>query len=257
MALPEENPGWLFELGLIDNISSLQPNWPENAFADPLTTALSSEFGDSLGTSDESKDSGSRKRVRGGACAASESKAFKEKLRRDKLNDRHAHSLYLFLLNMLMHGSVELFNLRVLYYPRFQELSDILEPGKPPKTDKAAILRYAMHMVIQLKEETQKLQESSKNLQEKVNELKAEKNELREEKQKLKAEKETLEQQVKALSSQCSFMPHTMAIPAPFPPQPQLNSKLVPIMSYTGMWQFMPQAAVDTSEDHVLRPPVA
>lgn len=232
MALPEENSGWLFDLALIDNLEPAAFNWPENAFTDPSSAAaavISLEFDDSLGVSCETKDCGPRKRARGGACGVSESKALKEKLRRDKLNDR------------------------------FQELSSILEPGKPPKTDKAAILSNAMRMVILLREEAQKLKESSENLLEKVHELKAEKNELRDEKQKLKVEKEKLEQQVKALSSQNSFMSN-MSIPAPFPPQPQLvGSKLVPIMSYPGvpMWQFMPHAAVDTSEDHVLRPPVA
>ncbi|KAG9145674.1 hypothetical protein Leryth_018723 [Lithospermum erythrorhizon] len=194
-----------------------------------MICSSSSELGDSFGASDEKNDCGSRKRYRARGVA-SESKAFKEKLRRGKLNDR------------------------------FQELSVILEPGRPPKTDKAAILSNAMRMVIQLREEAQKLQESSENLQKKSISLKAEKNELRDEKHKLKAEKEKLDEQVRALSSQKSFMPYPMAMPTPFPPQQQVgSSKLVPIMSYPGvpMWQFMPQGAVDTSEDHVLRPPVA
>lgn len=55
---------------------------------------------------------------------------------------------------------------------RFQELSSILEPGRPPKMDKAVILSDALRMVIQLREESQKLKESNDNLQGKVNELK-------------------------------------------------------------------------------------
>lgn len=37
------------------------------------------------------------------------------------------------------------------------------------------------------------------------------------------------------------------------------GTKVVPVISYPGvaMWQFLPPAAVDTSQDHVLRPPVA
>lgn len=45
-----------------------------------------------------------------------------------------------------------------------------------------------------------------------------------------------------------------------FPAQGQAGNKLVPFIGYhpsVAMWQFMPPAAVDTSQDHVLRPPVA
>ncbi|GAY54781.1 hypothetical protein CUMW_159380 [Citrus unshiu] len=88
----------------------------------------------------------------------------------------------------------------------------------------------------------------------------AEKNELRDEKQRLKAEKEKIEQQLKAMSTQPSFLTPPPAIPAAFAAQGQApGNKLMPFISYPGvaMWQFMPPAAVDTSQDHVLRPPVA
>lgn len=71
-------------------------------------------------------------------------------------------------------------------------------------------------------------------------------------------EKEKLEQQLKAMNSQPGFLPP--AIPATFAAQGQApGNKLVPFIGYPGvaMWQFMPPAAVDTSQDHVLRPPVA
>ena len=71
-------------------------------------------------------------------------------------------------------------------------------------------------------------------------------------------EKEKLEQQLKDMNSQPGFLPP--AIPATFAAQGQAaGNKLVPFISYPGvaMWQFMPPAAVDTSQDHVLRPPVA
>ncbi|KAL5972820.1 hypothetical protein ACLOJK_039626 [Asimina triloba] len=94
-----------------------------------------------------------------------------------------------------------------------------------------------------------------------VKALKAEKNELRDEKQKLKVEKEQLEQQVKAMTVTPSFVPHPAAIQATFAAQGQAaaGNKLMPFIGYPGvaMWQFMPPAAVDTSQDHVLRPPVA
>ncbi|CAJ1961450.1 unnamed protein product [Sphenostylis stenocarpa] len=136
---------------------------------------------------------------------------------------------------------------------RFLELGSILYPERPLKMDKAVILSDAARMVPQLREEAQKLRESIENLQEKINELKAEKNELREEKQRLKTEKDNLEQKIEAMSSQPSFLP---AFPAP---GQVIGSKLVPFMGYPGvaMWQFLPPAAVDTSQDHVLRPPVA
>ncbi|KAK6917385.1 hypothetical protein RJ641_018136 [Dillenia turbinata] len=142
---------------------------------------------------------------------------------------------------------------------RFLELSSILDPGKPPKMDKAVVLTDAVRMVIQLRGEAQKLKEANENLQEKILELKAEKNDLREEKLQLKSEKENFEQQVKALTTQISFLPHP-PIPASFAaPGPIGGSKLVPFIGFPGvsMWQFMPHAEVDTSQDHVLRPPVA
>nr|KJB81835.1 hypothetical protein B456_013G164100 [Gossypium raimondii] len=146
---------------------------------------------------------------------------------------------------------------------RFMELGAILEPGRPPKTDKSAILVDAVRMVTQLRDEAQKMKDSNSSLQERIKELKAEKNELREEKQRLKAEKEKLEQQLKTMNAQPSFMPPAPAIPSAFAAaaaQGQAHgNKLVPFFGYPGvaMWQFMPPAAVDTSQDHVLRPPVA
>ncbi|KAB2044250.1 hypothetical protein E1A91_D01G080900v1 [Gossypium mustelinum] len=170
--------------------------------------------------------------VRSESCNASSSKACREKLRRDRLNDK------------------------------FMELGSILEPGRPPKTDKSAILIDAVRMVTQLRGEAQKLKDSNTSLQERIKELKSEKNELRDEKQRLKAEKERLEQQLKAMNAQPSFMPPAPpAIPAAFAAAPGQapGNKLVPLIGYPGvaMWQFMPPAAVDTSQDHVLRPPVA
>lgn len=89
--------------------------------------------------------------------------------------------------------------------------------------------------------------------------VQAEKNELRDEKQKLKNEKESLEQQLKITNAPPAFFPPP-AMPASFvAPSQGPGNKLVPVISYPGvaMWQFMPPAAVDTSQDHVLRPPVA
>ncbi|RXH86016.1 hypothetical protein DVH24_017069 [Malus domestica] len=212
MGSPPQNPNWVLDYGVIDDIlvpggelPSLDPpgfSWPDHSFAGP--TAPGVEFDDSFGNPDGMKETGLRK--------------------------------------------------------RFVELSSILEPGRPPKTDKVAILGDAAQMVTQLRGEAQQLKESSANLQETINELKAEKNELRDEKQRLKAEKENIERQIKALGTQPSFLPHPAAIPTPFSaPGQVVGGKMMPFVGYPGMsmWQFMPPAAVDTSQDHVLRPPVA
>ena len=90
--------------------------------------------------------------------------------------------------------------------------------------------------------------------------MQAEKNELRDEKQRLKADKEKLKQQVKAMSTGPGFLPHPPPMSAAVAAQGQAaGNKLMPFVGFPGvaMWQFMPPAAVDTSQDHVLRPPVA
>ncbi|XP_057464457.1 transcription factor ILR3-like [Actinidia eriantha] len=226
-----ENTNWLFDYGLIEDISSSISgfSWPMQALNGPSKAGV--EINGPFGDSDNHKETGSKKRARPESCGASSSKACREKLRRDKLNDK------------------------------FIELGSILEPGRPPKTDKAAILVDAVRMVTQLRGEAQKLKDSNSSLQEKIKELKAEKIELRDEKQRLKAEKEKLEQQLKTMNApQPGFLHSTPSIPAAFTAQGQAaGNKLVPIISYPGvaMWQFMPPAAVDTSQDHVLRPPVA
>lgn len=236
-----ENPSWVVfdDYGLIEDIrvpSLLTPTafasttWPPPLLSFSAPTSLSVENEGSFANSDSLKEIGSLKRVRSGPCSASGSKACREKMRRDRLNDR------------------------------FVELSSILDPGRPPKMDKAVLLGDALRMVIQLRGEAQKLKESRENLQEKINEMKAEKNELRDEKQRLKTEKENLERQVKALTTQPGFFPHPPAIPAPLSaPGQVVGGKMVPFMGYPGvsMWQFMPPTSFDTSQDHVLRPPVA
>ena len=56
--------------------------------------------------------------------------------------------------------------------PSFLELAAVLEPGKPPKTDKVAILSDAIRMVTDLQSETQKLKQSKEDLKAKIKELK-------------------------------------------------------------------------------------
>ncbi|CAK9327358.1 unnamed protein product [Citrullus colocynthis] len=226
---------WVFDYGMIEDIPVPGGDLPSldlPSFTLPscdFTASFRADFDDPLGMADDVKESGSRKRMSSGSNAF-ESKAHKEKMRRDKLNDR------------------------------FLELNSILNHGRPPKIDKSVILGDAVRMIIQLRDEAQKLKESNESSLEKINEMKAEKNELRDEKQRLKEAKDSLEQKMKAFNTQPTFLPHPPAIPAAFAsPNQVVGGKLVPVIGYPGvsMWQFMPPGAIDTSQDHVLRPPVA
>ncbi|KAF5175927.1 Transcription factor bhlh [Thalictrum thalictroides] len=163
-------------------------------------------------------------RGRNESCSGPGSKACREKMRRDKLNDR------------------------------FADLSSILEPGRPAKTDKSAILGDAIRVLNQLRAESQELKVANEKLQEDIKNLKVEKNELREEKGLLKADKERIEQQMKAMA----IVPGGIVPPHPAAYQAGVN-KFMAFPSYGGypMWQYIPPAALDTSQDHVLRPPVA
>jgi len=85
----------------------------------------------------------------------------------------------------------------------------------------------------------------------------AEKNELREEKLVLKADKERIEKQLKSLAiAPAGFMPPPVAAAAAY--QAGVNKMAVyPNYGYIPMWQYLPQSARDTSQDHELRPPAA
>lgn len=230
MASPEDddNSNCFFDFSLIDQfpvpggeLPSLEPHFHWSG-----STNFSKGFTDSYGNSNPTKEDESRKRANPGSC--SDSKACREKKRRDKLNER------------------------------FQELNDILDPGRSTKTDKSVILADAIRMVNQLRNEAEKLKDSSQDLLVKINELKVEKNELRDEKQKLKADKERLEQQLNAACCRppATFYPPVMPVP---PPVPVGGNKFMPFMGYQGvpMWPFASPTAVDTSKDHVHRSPLA
>lgn len=172
------------------------------------------------------QEENTRKRGRTESCYKAGTKACREKLRREKLNER------------------------------FCDLSAVLEPGRPVRTDKPAILDDAIRVLSQLKTEAQELKESNEKLLEEIKSLKAEKNELREEKLVLKADKEKIEKQLKTMPiSPAGFMP-------PPPPmaayQTPVNKMAVyPNYGYIPMWHYLPQSARDTSQDHELRPPAA
>ncbi|RVW86395.1 Transcription factor ILR3 [Vitis vinifera] len=272
MVSPEEDPNWIFDYGLIDDVPvpSLQAtfNWPSHDFTasaalgiypfgsvqsylkEPcFTWILTSDVPDWLYSL---KKTGCWYLLQGFMleilCLPSDVEFDDSPVNLDDVKENHSRK---------RHDEVWTVQRIWLQSMSGEKLGSILEPGRPPKMDKAVILSDALRMMTQLRSEGQKLKKSCEDLQEKINELKAEKNELRDEKQRLKTEKENIVQQIKALSSQAGFLPHPSAIPAPFAaPGQVVGSKLMPFIGYPGvsMWQFMPPAAVDTSQDHVLRP---
>jgi hypothetical protein len=58
------------------------------------------------------------------------------------------------------------------WFCRFLELSAALEPGRPPKTDKATILCDAVRILTQLRSEAQQLQDSNNQLRDAIKDLK-------------------------------------------------------------------------------------
>ncbi|KAL5201994.1 hypothetical protein ABZP36_012946 [Zizania latifolia] len=223
--------GWLIDYGLVDE--EIQGSDFIYMVDDPA--AVSSVI---LGFDVPRKDDGaggqdnaaSKKRSRPESSAPPGTKACREKLRRDKLNER------------------------------FNELSAVLEPGKPPKADKVAILRDAASLLSQLRAEAQKLKSSNESLQDSIKNLKAEKSELRDEKTRLKAERERLEHMLKGVGSAAA----AAAAPSPYVPHPAAfvqAGKYVPYAaSYpppAAFWQWIPPTSLDTSKDPVMWPPVA
>lgn len=106
-----------------------------------------------------------------GSCAPSSSKACREKQRRERLNDKYDY-VALFVLCLVSPFTLTSIDCFCMLF-RFMELGVLLEPGRPPKTDKAAILVDAVRMVTQLRDEAQKLKCSNLDLQEKIKDLKA------------------------------------------------------------------------------------
>ncbi|KAJ8763296.1 hypothetical protein K2173_001434 [Erythroxylum novogranatense] len=165
-----------------------------------------------------------RKRGRVDSSSRPVTKACREKLRRERLNDR------------------------------FLDLSAVLDPGRAAQKDKPAILDDAIRVLNQLKSEALELKELNEKLLEEIKCLKTEKNELREEKLTLKADKERMEHQLKVTSVPASGFVH--AHPAAYQAAPN-KMAVFPSYGLIPMWQYLPPAACDTSRDHELRPPAA
>ncbi|CAA6669412.1 unnamed protein product [Spirodela intermedia] len=147
---------------------------------------------------------------RAGSPAKPGTKACREKMRRDKLNDR------------------------------FLELLSILEPGRPPKVDKAAILSDAARRLAQLRLEAEKLRESNEALLS-IKALRREREMglfFQDEKVKLKAEKDRIEQML----NDAGMPPGAAAFPAA---AFVACNKNVPFANYPpphlAMWQWLPR----------------
>ncbi|KAJ9700649.1 hypothetical protein PVL29_006114 [Vitis rotundifolia] len=204
---------------LIDDVTSNDLSWINDGYL----AGVDIDFSRICAASQENE--GRQKRGRNDSSTRPGSKACREKLRRERLNDR------------------------------FLDLSSILEPGKSAKTDKLAILGDAIQVLNQLRNEAKDLEDANEKLQEEIRSLKAEKNELREEKLLLKADKERIEQQMKAISAPAAgFWP---TYPAATHHTGANKSAVFPSYGMFPMWQYMPSSALDTSHDHELRPPAA
>lgn len=206
--------------------------------------------GDACGL--EQSNSGKRGRDEP-SSSGPKSKACREKMRREKLNDR-----FLELCSVMNPGNQGCL-----------EVCSASNPSKQAKLDKANILSDAARMLAQLRGEAEKLKQSNESLRETIKDLKVEKNELRDEKASLKAEKDRLEQQVKATSvAPTGFVPHLphpaafhpAAFPPFAPPYQAPTDKGAPIpAAFPGMamWHWLPPTAVDTTQDPKLWPPNA
>ncbi|CAI5506559.1 unnamed protein product [Closterium sp. Naga37s-1] len=113
----------------------------------------------------------SHKRQREEPSETNSNKANREKMRRDRLNDR------------------------------FEELARALERSELARADRGSILVDAVRVLAQLRAETSRLRGSAQHMSEQIQELKAEKSELREERARLLANKQQLEDEVRRLAA--------------------------------------------------------
>ncbi|CAI5506560.1 unnamed protein product [Closterium sp. Naga37s-1] len=113
----------------------------------------------------------SHKRQREEPSETNSNKANREKIRRDRLNDR------------------------------FEELARALERSELARADRGSILVDAVRVLAQLRAETSRLRGSAQHMSEQIQELKAEKSELREERARLLANKQQLEDEVRRLAA--------------------------------------------------------
>lgn len=204
-------------------------------------------YGDDLDTpqgvqAEGAENSQKRERETGGDVGAKSKKSRREKLRREALNDK------------------------------FMELSALLDPEKPPKTDKATIVTEAAEVIRRLRRELEHISASLKSAQQVAERLETEKNGLQADKIALQQDKAALQQDKLKIEHQLhSYLNHLpFASPTPFPmpyavgPQsgPMMVPK-VPLAPNSGgvpVMFSMPPLIVHTTtaeEDAKLRAPAA
>ncbi|PKA63962.1 Transcription factor bHLH115 [Apostasia shenzhenica] len=226
--------GWILDYGLGDEVPSADFIWASTSVDDPAVAVGELFAFDPILKDAQSVDNASlKKRTRVEVCCTTRAKATREKMRRDRLNDRHVGITY-------GHSGVDVRNILFLI-----------------RVDVYCQLRLE---ALELKESNEALKSTVKIL--KISDLQEEKSELRDEKLKLKAEKARMEQMIKSLQMAAPpFIPRSSAAsPIAFQsPYHLYCSKTLPYSSYPppAVWQWIPPAALDISQDHVLRPPVA
>ncbi|XP_031487079.1 transcription factor ILR3-like [Nymphaea colorata] len=221
-----QDGGWVIDFSMAGEGQNGEYLWPPQVVRDhPNSSGVGVDR--SCKEVYHNEKSSSKKRGHDEVGTEPRSKACREKLRRDRLNDR------------------------------FLELCSVLDPGGTPKSDKVAILSDAARALNHLRAEAQKLKDANAILRESIMNLKAEKVELREEKVRLKAEKERIEHAIKSTSMPSTFVPHPASAYHAAALAENTKAVVYPNYSPVAMWQWIPPAVLDTSHDHVLRPPVA
>lgn len=126
------------------------------------------------------------------SCGGVATKASRERVRREKLNDRLGFC-YIFICPIVLWSPINSCclnryfkyelrsdivtksqSIQSAFYPwcRFSELSAVLEPGRPVKTDKVAILNDAIRILNHLRTESQEYKETNERLVEEIQNLK-------------------------------------------------------------------------------------
>lgn len=115
-------------------------------------------------------------RGRTGSSSKPGTKAGREKLRREQLNDKYVQSFascvcfFRYCLHFVVLQSLMKKKNRMFF--RFMDLSSVLEPKRTPKTDKSAIIDDAIRAVKQLRGEAHELKETNQKLLEEIKSLK-------------------------------------------------------------------------------------
>ncbi|RWW23499.1 hypothetical protein BHE74_00005631 [Ensete ventricosum] len=243
--------GWLMDYGLLDDFPAADYIWSPQFLHDPAA---------------------SRARVE--SSAAPRTKACREKLRRDRLNDRY-NDRFTTCVYLTADGSMVRCHERGGQVQRIVLCVGSREASSQGRQACRSERRHSSSNPIAcwskeaegVERSTARCDKESKGkaflylslsrLSAVVRKVRigwqAEKSELRDEKTRLRCEKEQMEKVLRGISF---TPPFTGQSAAPAAALPATNDKTFAYMPIC-MWQWVPPAALDTSQDHVLRPPVA